>query len=69
MTPEQFCYWLQGAIELNEPMQALKKDQFATVKKHLNLVFLHTLDPQNNETTTTKPEVMNDAHGNQVYRC
>lgn len=69
MTPEQFCYWLQGSLELTQ-IESLTPKKLDIVKSHLNLVFLHTLDPQNNETTTTKPEVMNEAHGNKkVYRC
>lgn len=37
MTPEQFCYWLQGFCELSEA--APTEEQWDMVKEHLNLVF------------------------------
>ena len=37
MTPEQFCYWLQGFSELSaiSPTQ----EQWVLIQEHLNLVF------------------------------
>lgn len=37
MTPEQFCYWLQGFCELNHcpPNEA----QWQSIRDHLNTVF------------------------------
>lgn len=40
MTPEQFCFWLQGLFELSDPKQ-LTKAQVKMVKEHLDLVFEH----------------------------
>ena len=37
MTPEQFCYWLQGFSELNSCQPTDK--QWASIKDHLALVF------------------------------
>lgn len=38
MTPENFCYWLQGLLEVANP-ETLDKNQLAIVREHLQLVF------------------------------
>lgn len=38
MTPEQFCYWLQGLMEVQNPKR-LSAEQTKMVKAHLQLVF------------------------------
>lgn len=38
MTAQDFCYWLQGAFEL-ENREALDKNQIQIIQDHLNLVF------------------------------
>lgn len=38
MTPEIFCYWLQGLFELTD-IQTLDARQVALIREHLNLVF------------------------------
>lgn len=38
MTPEQFVYWLQGFMEVQDPV-ALDEKQTQIVKDHLALVF------------------------------
>jgi len=38
MTPENFCYWLQGLFEVQNP-RALTEAQTAVVKEHLQTVF------------------------------
>lgn len=40
MTPEQFCYWLNGALEICDPA-ALTPEQTTMIKKHLALVFMN----------------------------
>lgn len=37
MTPEQFCYWLQGFIELTVTFPT--DEQWTAIKNHLNTVF------------------------------
>lgn len=38
MTPESFCYWLQGFFELQNP-KTITPEQVAVIKEHLALVF------------------------------
>jgi len=38
MTPENFCYWLQGYIEIADP-QTIKEESLSVIKNHLDLVF------------------------------
>lgn len=44
MTSRDFCYWLQGYFEIQDPRQIDEK-QLEMIKKHLNLVFVHEIDP------------------------
>lgn len=44
MKSVEFCYWLQGLFELGDPV-TLDKDQLKLVRKHLNMVFVHEIDP------------------------
>jgi len=49
VTSRDFCFWLQGYLELQatgtaEPPQ-LHPSQIACVRKHLALVFKHEVDP------------------------
>jgi len=44
MTSRDFAYWLQGFFELENPKEIdWKKTEL--IKKHLNLVFKHEIDP------------------------
>ncbi len=45
MTSRDFCYWLQGAIELGTAEGGLSKEQLGCIKKHLDMVFRHEIDP------------------------
>lgn len=38
MTPEQFCYWLQGRAELM-PQVPPSLEEWKMIKEHLNLTF------------------------------
>lgn len=44
MQARDFCYWLQGHFELN-PTAELNAEQVETIKRHLNMVFIHDIDP------------------------
>jgi hypothetical protein len=54
MTSRDFCYWLQGYLEITvagEPLTpaggtvTLTADQVGCIQKHLALVFTHEIDP------------------------
>jgi hypothetical protein len=44
MTSRDFCYWLQGYLEVAKPSSILS-DEVAMIQRHLNMVFLHEIDP------------------------
>ncbi len=45
MKSVEFCYWLQGYFELSPGLKELTVEQVECIKKHLNLVFYHEIDP------------------------
>lgn len=54
MTSRDFCYWLQGFFEVtavgNGPDEGpvptiISQAQAATIRKHLDMVFIHEIDP------------------------
>lgn len=44
MTSRDFAFWLQGLFELGE-ITSLNEKQTELIKRHLNLVFAHDIDP------------------------
>ncbi len=44
MTSRDFCFWLQGFFEISVPLD-INSDQVDLIKRHLNLVFIHEIDP------------------------
>lgn len=47
MTSRDFCYWLQGYIELQSAaaLPAFTEQQTHKIKAHLAMVFKHDIDP------------------------
>lgn len=45
MTSRDFCYWAQGFFEIANPQEGLTPQQTELIKKHLNMVFFHEIDP------------------------
>lgn len=45
MKSRDFCYWLQGFFEIGGPGVTLDAEQITMIKKHLNMVFVHEIDP------------------------
>lgn len=43
MTPEQFCYWLQGRAELDETPPT--PEQWKSIREHLATVFVKVTPP------------------------
>lgn len=50
MTPEQFCYWLQGSLELGPEHMELDCVQVQKIKDHLALVFTKVTPTHSNQT-------------------
>ena len=53
MTARDFCYWLQGKLEIDEVKhgqgiytEPLTVEQVLCIKRHLNMVFAHDIDPK-----------------------
>lgn len=64
MTPQEFCYWLQGYFELtgSPTPVGLHANQVQQIRNHLNMVFIHSIDPQ----AGSKTEALNQAHNDAV---
>ncbi|QIG72031.1 hypothetical protein EVB32_188 [Rhizobium phage RHph_TM39] len=50
MKATEFCYWLQGYFEINDQSSTstpptLNSSQVEVIKRHLQLVFVHDIDP------------------------
>lgn len=43
MTSRDFCYWLQGFLELSEKNE-ISPRQVEIIRNHLNMVFVHEID-------------------------
>lgn len=46
MKPVEFCYWLQGLIEVGR-INSLDKEQVGIIKKHLDTVFTNVTNENN----------------------
>lgn len=44
MTSRDFCFWLQGYFELQNP-ESITEEQISIIQRHLNMVFVHEIDP------------------------
>jgi hypothetical protein len=64
MNSVDFCFWLQGFFEISEQTN-LSPRQIEIVKAHLNLVFLHEIDPMCEAETTTTKSNLNAVHNGQ----
>jgi hypothetical protein len=75
MSAVEFCYWLQGKLEIDaakhgdagEYTEGLSASQVEVIKKHLALVFVHDIDPK-----AGGPEVqskLNKIHGHTPAPC
>ena len=61
MNAVDFCYWLQGNFELND-VKAMSKEQMQVIQNHLNLVFVHEIDPIRENESNATVEALNAAH-------
>lgn len=45
MKSRDFCYWLQGILEVGYNGNGLTADQVEQIQNHLGMVFVHEIDP------------------------
>lgn len=75
MKSVEFCYWLQGMFELDDP-KTFNAKQTELIKKHLHMVFKHEIDPSypdakkldriHGKKVTKTPSPFD---GNRLIRC
>ena len=65
MQSSQFCYWLQGFFELSEPKKLSEKET-QIIKNHLNLVFVHDLDPKEEAETGLPASHLQNIHDGKL---
>lgn len=53
MTPENFCYWLQGFIEIEKPKK-VDPNQMKCIEDHLKLVFTKLTPNRANDSNQVK---------------
>lgn len=58
MQSRDFCYWLQGFFEIAKPVH-LTPDQVLMIQRHLNMVFIHEIDPS---FPKEQQAALNEAH-------
>ena len=75
MTAREFCYWLQGFMELRSaglpqmagtqlPVGSISSEQADAIQRHLNMVFVHDIDPSAGPQSHQK--VLNHLHNGPV---
>lgn len=79
MTSRDFCFWLQGFLELNaaaddgsaDQRPRLDVKQVECVKRHLALVFTHEIDPSMGPAKhqATLDTLHNAGGGGPTFRC
>ena len=64
MTPEQFCYWLQGFAELNgeQPTQ----EQWKAIRDHLQTVYHKVTPPFNQPLAPQYTPNIGPLHGQTI---
>lgn len=72
MTSRDFCYWLQGYFEVANP-DVIHMDKIEMIKKHLNLVFIHEIDPsmgdKKEQDKLNKVHNTNPIDESKLFRC
>jgi hypothetical protein len=77
MKSVEFCYWLQGMFEIVPPVDGLSQRQVETIKRHLDMVFIHEIDkgyPAEQQASldaahTATPKPPFHGQSNPVMRC
>lgn len=65
MTARDFAFWLQGFFELqqvDEKKLSISDSQAAMIQRHLNLVFVHEIDPSIDGGDSAKKHILDATH-------
>lgn len=75
MRSRDFAFWLQGFFEVSND-ETITKEQTQVIKKHLNLVFKHEIDPsmgddkhQDELNAIHKPDSIFPMYNDNKLRC
>lgn len=60
MTTRDFAFWLQGFLEIRGNKNEITPEQVEIIQRHLNLVFVHDIDPSMGDAETQKK--LNEIH-------
>jgi len=74
--PENFCYWLQGHVEMNPDQKQPTEDQWKMIKDHLKEVFIKVtpspapknLTPQPLNCINTPIPIYDSEYNDQAHR-
>tara|TARA_R110002074_G_scaffold402324_1_gene607096 strand:- start:159779 stop:159997 length:219 start_codon:yes stop_codon:yes gene_type:complete len=66
MTSRDFCFWLQGYLEIADPVE-INKEDVEKIKNHLNLVFKHEIDPSIDGGDADTQTQLNNIHNNGPF--
>lgn len=64
MTSRDFAYWLQGYFEISD-VKTIGEKETEIIKKHLNLVFKHEIDPSMGDEK--HQQELNNIHSSQPF--
>lgn len=72
MTSRDFCFWLQGFLEMTPEGSTIEGANMGKLRAHLNLVFAHEIDPSMGDKL--KQDALNKIHnkpptGDLLPRC
>ena len=70
MTSRDFVYWLQGFLEVSEE-KTINEKQTEIIRKHVNLVFKHEIDPSMGDVEAQKllNKIHHPASKDTLLRC
>lgn len=69
MTSRDFVYWLQGYFEISGHTN-LDNEKVEVIRKHLDLVFKHEIDPSmGNKEHQKELNKIHNPPGDQIFRC
>lgn len=68
MTPEQFCYWIQGLLECKTGDEPLSLKETQAVRDHLAIVFTKVTPDRSGELTTEQQKALHFQKRKEDFR-